>query len=373
MVGAADQFAAGQRLLQDGDSVRGQAGSHQGAAKRDLGRDGTRMIGPEHAGPAVEDPLEHRRRLGRLPGGHQRLAQAAGNHERFQSVRTEDPLAVRGELAPVGDGRAGQPRAVHALPGQHQQRVTAALGPQHVPGGLAQADGTGAQVGGQPRPRLVPGPHLEQRVRGGPGRPVIEVVGHRRADSRLGHRADPDRRRSAGRVDRQQPRLPEASDRVPGPLRVGRPCSGIPAGAVPREVIAGRRRGEHGAWYPVPVEQRGQRHQRPDAHARRQVFGVLSRERPGDRGGRRLGPARLRELLLTLHEVLPVVAAGHARAGDHRARLGERERLAAEVAHQVDRPAALVRVRAEAAGQVAHRLPGAEGRHRQRQRPALGG
>ena len=32
----------------------------------DLGRDGARMIGPEHAGPAVEDPLEHRRRLGRL-------------------------------------------------------------------------------------------------------------------------------------------------------------------------------------------------------------------------------------------------------------------------------------------------------------------
>ena len=108
------------------------------------------MIGPEHAGPAVEDPLERRDRLGRLPGGHQRLTQAAGHHERFQGVRTEDPLAVRGELAPVGDGRPGQPRAVHALPGQHQQRVTATLGPQHVAGGLAQADGAGAQVGGQP-------------------------------------------------------------------------------------------------------------------------------------------------------------------------------------------------------------------------------
>ena len=150
MVGAADEFAAGQCFLKDGEGVPGPADGHQGPAEADLGRDGARMIGPEHARPAVENLLEHRNRLRRLPGGHQRLAQAAGHREAFQGAGAEDPLAVRGELAPVGDGRAGQPGAVHALPGQHQQRVPAALGPEHVPGGLAQADGAGAQVGGQP-------------------------------------------------------------------------------------------------------------------------------------------------------------------------------------------------------------------------------
>ena len=140
----------GQGLLEHGERVPRPAGGHQGAAHPDLGRDGVRMIGPEHAGPAVEDPLEHRNRLRRLPGGHQRLAQVIAHQEGFQAARPEDPLAVRGELAPVGDGRSGQPRAVHALPGQDQQRVTAALCPQHVPGGLPQADGAGSQVGGQP-------------------------------------------------------------------------------------------------------------------------------------------------------------------------------------------------------------------------------
>ena len=302
------------------------------------------MIRPERARAAVEDPPEPRDGLRRLPGRHQRLTQVAAHHEGFQAAGTENPFGVRGEFAPVGDGRAGQPGAVHALPGQHQQRVTAAIRPEHVPGDLPEADGARPQVRGQPRPRLLPGPDLEQRIRRGPDRPVIEVLGHGRADRRLDHRAYPDGRRRARRIDGHQPGLLQAENGVPCPLRIRRLRD------LAHHELAGRLGGEHGARYPVPVKQRGQRHQRPDAHARRQVFGVLGRKRPGDRGRRRLGPARVDELLLPLREVLPVVAAGHARASDHRAGLAQRERLAAEVPNQVYRSAALVRVGAEAAG-----------------------
>jgi hypothetical protein len=113
MVGAADQFAAGQRLLQDGDSVRGPAGSHQGAAKRDLGRDGARMIGPEHVGPAVEDLLKHRGRLGRLPGGHQRLAQAAAatTTKAATAARARTLQSLQTEI----DDRSGRPFPQAAL------------------------------------------------------------------------------------------------------------------------------------------------------------------------------------------------------------------------------------------------------------------
>ena len=70
MIGAADEFAAGDRLLQDGDRVVGLADGYQGAAEADLDRDGGRMVRPERARAAVEDPLEPRDGLRRLPGCH---------------------------------------------------------------------------------------------------------------------------------------------------------------------------------------------------------------------------------------------------------------------------------------------------------------
>jgi hypothetical protein len=75
VVGAADEFAACHRLLQDGGGVLGPARVHQGPAEADLGRDRVRVVGAEQVGPAVEDPLEHRDGLIRQPGRHQRLTQ----------------------------------------------------------------------------------------------------------------------------------------------------------------------------------------------------------------------------------------------------------------------------------------------------------
>ena len=67
------------------------------------------------------------------------------------------------------------------------------------------------------------------------------------------------------------------------------------------------------------------------------------------------------------------VAASHARADDHRGGLGQRSRLAAKTGGQVDRAAALVRVRGQPARQVAQRLPRAEPRHRANQHPGRAG
>jgi hypothetical protein len=65
-------------------------------------------------------------------------------------------------------------------------------------------------------------------------------------------------------------------------------------------------------------------------------------QRAGDRHRRRL-PAACRDLLPLRQEVAAVLPARHARTGDHRTGLAQRQRLAAKISGQVDRPAALVR------------------------------
>ena len=74
------------------------------------------------------------------------------------------------------------------------------------------------------------------------------------------------------------------------------------------------------------------------------------------RRGQPAAPAA-RELRPLLGEVVPVLTAADARADDHRGGLGQRRRLAAQLAGQVDRAAALVRVGGQPAEQVAQRLP----------------
>ena len=56
VVGAADELAADDGLVQDGDGAVGLADGHQGAAETDLGRDGVRVIGPEHARRGRQGP-----------------------------------------------------------------------------------------------------------------------------------------------------------------------------------------------------------------------------------------------------------------------------------------------------------------------------
>ena len=67
-------------------------------------------------------------------------------------------------------------------------------------------------------------------------------------------------------------------------------------------------------------------------------------------------PVAARSCRLLLGEAVLVVTAAGARVGHHRAGLGERGRLAAQVLGQVIGPAALVLIGAQPAEQVGHRL-----------------
>ena len=89
---------------------------------------------------------------------------------------------------------------------------------------------------------------------------------------------------------------------------------------------------------------------------------MVDRQRPGDRarGGRAAGRAGAARLVAPVREMLAVVVARQFRAGDHRARLRQRQRLAVEVADQVDGALPLIEVRRQAADQVGERLPAAE-------------
>ena len=100
---------------------------------------------------------------------------------------------------------------------------------------------------------------------------------------------------------------------------------------------------------------------------------MTGRHRPGQprRGGRLA--AACRGLRLLLDEVVPVLAAADAGADDHRGRLGQRGRVAAQCVGQVDRAVALVRVGGQPARQVVQRLPDAERGHRTDQHPVLTG
>ena len=94
---------------------------------------------------------------------------------------------------------------------------------------------------------------------------------------------------------------------------------------------------------------------------------------PGDRRrGQRAGAGR-GELRPPPGEVVPVLAAADARADDHRGGLGQRRRLAAQLAGQADRAAALVRVGGQPARQVVQRLPRAEPGHHENPHPVLAG
>jgi hypothetical protein len=85
---------------------------------------------------------------------------------------------------------------------------------------------------------------------------------------------------------------------------------------------------------------------------------VVHGQHPADRG---LDTARRCDRLVPpAHEVLAVLVAGQFRAGDHRARLRERQRLVAELRDQVDGTLPLVQVGSERAEQVTERLPAAE-------------
>ena len=194
-----------------------------------------------------------------------------------------------------------------------------------------------------------------------------QIRGRCRADGRLQRRAHPHGRRGARRVDGQQPGPLQGQHRRPGRSRISR------GDALAVEVLAGGRRGEHGPGNRLAVQQRGQRKLRPGSPIRCQLPGVLCRQAPGDRRrGQRAGAGR-GELRPPPGEVVPVLAAADARADDHRGGLGQRRRLAAQLAGQADRAAALVRVRGQPARQVVQRLPRAERGHRENPHPVLTG
>ena len=356
VAGPADALAMAGGLVQDGGGVAGLPGGHQRAAEMDLGRDGAGMIWPEHAGAAGQHPLTPADGLRRLPGRQQRGGQLAAGHQRVRVAGSQEPVAAGGQLPPPGDRGAGQPGAGHALPGHQQHPVAAAACPQRIPGDPAQARRAGPQAGGKPGAGLIGRPCLKQRVRRGPHRPAEHLRGDDRPHCCLQCRAHPDRWRGARRADGHQPGPLQGPHRGPGIFGVRRARGAL------AQVPADRRRDQYGAGNAVAVKNRAQHQQQPATRTWRQLLGMVGGQRPGHRrGGQRPGAAR-RELRPPPREKLPVITAGQARAGDHRAGLGHRGRLAAKIGGQVDRPAALVRVGDQPAQQAAHRLARAEGR-----------
>ncbi len=89
---------------------------------------------------------------------------------------------------------------------------------------------------------------------------------------------------------------------------------------------------------------------------------MVDRERPGDRArrGRAAGRAAPARLVAPVGKVLAVVVTGQFRAGDHRARLRQRQWLAVQVTDQVDGALTLIQVRGQPADEVGERFPAAE-------------
>ena len=258
---------------------------------------------PEPVDPLGQDPLTPRHGLGRPRRGQVGGGQVLAGDQRVGVARAEHPVADRGQVPPVVHGRPGQPRAVQALPGAQQQRMTAAR-PQQVTRDPLEVGGARAQLAGRHSRCVLGGPGLQQRVRGRPRRPVQHRVGHRGPDRRLDRRAHPHHRRRAAHVQREQARPLHDAQPGPDPLGVGRGLAG-PA----RHVAARGRRGEHRAGDPVPVQQRGQGQQRLRRAVGRQPVGLFDGERPGNRGGRRsarpAGPPRRRSAAPAAHEDSP--------------------------------------------------------------------
>ena len=83
-------------------------------------------------------------------------------------------------------------------------------------------------------------------------------------------------------------------------------------------------------------------------------------ERPCHRGCWRPCAGRFRQLLPPAHEMVPVLAARQRGVGDHRAGLGQRDRLQVQVLSQFDHTLPLVRVGRQASTQIADGLTQAE-------------
>ena len=185
------------------------------------------------------------------------------------------------------------------------------------------------------------------------GNPGVERGGYERMSERV---------RRCRRIDGHKPGLLQGQQYRPGPLRIQR-TDAVLAG----QVLAGGRRGDHRAGDAGPARQRGE-HQQPPGAAGRQLLGMAGRHSPGQ-PGRRSRPARTRGLWPAIDDVVAVLTAADTRADDHRGGLSQRRRVTAQLAGQVDRAAALVRVGGQPSRQVAQRLPDAERGHRRGQHP----
>ena len=174
------------------------------------------------------------------------------------------------------DRRAGEPGGGQALPGGQQHAVAAAAVPQRVAGVAQQAGRARPQLRGQAGPGLVIRPCLEHGVRRRADRPFEQFRRRRRAGCPLQRPAHVHGRAGAGK-----PGVLQGADCR---LRVLR-ARGRGAGV--GEVPAGGRAGQHGTGNPVAVQQRGEHQQRPGPAAGQQFLGVLRRQHPGDRSGRR--------------------------------------------------------------------------------------
>ena len=237
----------------------------------------------------------------------------------------------------MGHRGFGQAGAVQAVPRPHQQGMAAAV-PEQVSGDPPESRHAGSQTGGRPAGQLPFRPGLEQRVRDRNCRLIRHAFGHRGPQRRLQHGADPDRRRCRRRFDGQQAGLFQRRQRRAGALAAGRDV------AAARVEIAGRRSGEDGLGNAVPVQQRGQGQQRLGRSVRRQLARPLERERPRHRGRRRPCAGRLRQLLPPAHEMSLILTARQRGVGNHRACLGQRDRLEVQGLSQFDRAVPLVRV-----------------------------
>ena len=117
--------------------------------------------------------------------------------------------------------------------------------------------------------------------------------------------------------------------------------------------------------YAKGAEQRGKHEQRLGGPARRQLVRAFDRQGPGHRLRRGRHAARAGEFLPALGEHVAVVAAAHARGADRGTGLRNRQRVAGQVVHHVDRPEPPLGVRTEPGHEVGQRLVRAERANRE--------
>ncbi len=160
------------------------------------------MVRAKHSGPFSQNQTETLDAFFGPPRGQQRSGQLLPDRERIRVTWAELPATLLGELAPIGDRRAGQPGAVQALADVQEQRMASAR-PECVAGGPQQARGTRSQHSCEADRLVRAWPGLHQCVGRGQRSPV-QRRWCRSTDRLLGCCTQPDQRLPSGFVHRDE-------------------------------------------------------------------------------------------------------------------------------------------------------------------------